>query len=356
MRILFEKNKDEKIDRQELKNRAINTNNRDIIIGINEPAMRKADKNDKKNTLSSLLCPRILSYFIPAVQIAQKQTKAPRLLVMSGIHAAWAYNAEDENEKKIQKINNILKIDFISWIIKKVKPNAFSVIENHTASDFLQMSDEALISFWSRIEAQNYQEMQEVRQNLAKFVRPKMFSKDFKDTEAREAFVRSWDEDMLRAIRYAVIHLFAFGDLNILPTNAIHNPTGYLSIGGRHEEIFNKVRKYGSEIAKQMDYKLFGLDLLPKNNLRLVIESENNAPVPYNGAWKTRRGKTEYDEVTYENERDFSYYDDRKNLQPDMEYIYAHFCDQKTLEKLWDEYKPRYFDLKNRYQKAYWID
>src|SRR3989344_5942484 len=82
----------------------------DLIIGFNEPTFKKSVETLDFGDLDSPLNARLITYFLPVVQIAEMQKERPRLIIVTGINAALRYNANTEEEKKIMYRNNILKM------------------------------------------------------------------------------------------------------------------------------------------------------------------------------------------------------------------------------------------------------
>ena len=152
---------------------------------------------------------------------------------------------------------------------------------------------------------------------------------------------------------YALAHLFGMGDINF--DWEPHNPKGYCSIGEHHEAIFNEVRDIGFKLLRDSKDLGFEREVYFFDNMKIVIEDEQKAPPPYNGAHRSVHGKTLLDEVTYENERSLDDYSDRPRLKPSMDYIYA-LIPQNEYQMFWKEYRSRYFDLKVRYQEAYCVN
>lgn len=73
------------VHRNNLKSTLIDLQGRDLVIGFSEPAL----KTDTE-ILGAPVNARLLSYFLPAVEIAKMQTskRRPRLIIISGIKAA----------------------------------------------------------------------------------------------------------------------------------------------------------------------------------------------------------------------------------------------------------------------------
>ena len=95
--------------------------------------------------------------------------------------------------------------------------------------------------------------------------------------------------DVRPLLMYAVWHMFALGDINL--DWDTYNPRGFCSIGERHEAIFNEIRTMGFELLKRRP------DLLPAGeisffeNMKIIIETPEKLPPPYNGAHREVKGK-----------------------------------------------------------------
>ena len=124
---------------------------------------------------------------------------------------------------------------------------------------------------------------------------------------------------LLSAFRYAVLHLFALGDVN-LDYDFIHNEKGYCSIGEHQELIFNVVREIGYEILKDIGEIVFEREVHCFKNPKIIIQDKGRVPPPYNGSFRSNGNKNWLDEVTYENGNDISYYDTRPRLKPHMDF------------------------------------
>lgn len=354
-KLSFDKNNQAIIKKDELSNYKIDIKGRDIIIGFNEPSLKFSKKSLEANKLDSKLNARLISYFLPAVEIAKMQKKRPRLYIVSGLNMALKWNASNEKEKKIMMIDNNLKFDFLKTFFENFFPDAFSVIEFIVVQDPLKIPEEKLFSLWKRIEKNHPNETQEIKLTLARFKRPKLFNTETLSEEAN-LFLNSQNMDLINALKYAVSHLFALGDVNF-EGNYIHNPTGYLSIGGEQEKIFNKVRNYAHEILRDFGELIFEREIILKNNLKLILESKEKVPPAYNGAYRYRGDrKLELDEVTYENKRTLDFYDSHKKLKFEMQYIYKNFISKDIYENFWKSYEKKYFDLKSRYREAYRLE
>ena len=80
------------VSRSELKNRHIDIGERTLIIGFNEPRFKKSKKNLEIGDIDSKLNARMITYFLPAVEIARMQNKRPRYFVMSALNSALKYS------------------------------------------------------------------------------------------------------------------------------------------------------------------------------------------------------------------------------------------------------------------------
>ncbi len=68
---MFNKQNEIVINRNELKNKHIDIDGRTILIGFNEPWFKKSNKKLRYWDVDSKLNARFISYFLPAVEIAQ---------------------------------------------------------------------------------------------------------------------------------------------------------------------------------------------------------------------------------------------------------------------------------------------
>ena len=208
-----------------------------------------------------------------------------------------------------------------------------------------------MISLWKVLERRYPKEIKDLKLTLAKYKRPQLFNTETLSHEA-DKFLASSDADLIGAFKYAVSHLFVLADINF-EGNYIHNPTGYLTIGGPTEETFNAIRGMALQVLEDIAEVVFERDVIYKDNMRLIIDSKTHAPVPYNGSFESYgNDKLRLGEVTYENSEPLSFYDGRDKLKPDMEYVYS-LVGRDEYEEFWNDYKTRYFELKNRYREAY---
>ncbi len=314
---------------------------RDLIVGFNEPKFKKSKDTLEMADLDSPLNARLITYFLPAVQIAQMQKKKPRLIIVTGINAALRYNAENEYQKKVMYRNNMLKMKFVEETLNKFFPNTFSLIETRLAYDFMKISEDKLDKLYSLFIKKFPERMSPLTESLRKF--------------SSSGNTHLPNEEKLReAFRYAVLHLFILADVN-LDYDFIHNKKGYCSIGEHQELIFNIVREVGYEILKDVGEIVFEREVHCFKNPKIVIQGEGQVPPPYNGSFRSNSNKTFIDEVTYENKKTLSYYDDRPRLKPHMDYLYK-IISREIFEKYWINYKPRYLELKKKYDEAYNIN
>jgi excisionase family DNA binding protein len=313
---------------------------RDLIVGFNEPAFKKSKDDLTLGDLDSPLNARLITYFLPAIQIALMQKKKPRLIVVTGINAALKYNAQNEEQRKIMYRNNMLKLKFIEETLNKFFPNAFSIIETRLAYDFMKISEDKLDKLWQVFIKRFPERIAPLSESL------KLFSSSGNTNYSNENKLRE-------SFRYAVLHLFALGDVN-LDYDFVHNEKGYCSIGEHQELIFNIVREVGYEILKDVGEVVFEREVHCFKNPKIVIEDKGHVPPPYNGSFRSNGNRTSIDEVTYKNSRELSYYDTRPRLKPHMDYLYK-IIPRETFEKYWKEYKPRYLELEKRYNEAYGI-
>lgn len=345
----FDSNNQMVVQRAELAHTKIDIHGRDIIIGFNEPSFKMSHKNSAD--IDSKLNARLITYFLPSVQIARMQSKRPRLILVSGLNVALKWNANSEEEKKIMTINNNLKFDFLRCFFEKFFPETFSIIECVVAQDPIRISEEKLLHLWQIIEKKYPEEIYEIKFQLARFKKPKLFNQTNLNNEAKEYF-SSNDSDLLNSFKYAISHLLALADISF-EGNFIHNPVGYLSIGGYQEKTFNVIRIFAYEILKDMGENFFGKKVILKNNLKLIIENEEKTPPPYNGYYRKNGDRLFLDEVTYENNESLDFYDSHRKLKFDMEYMYLNFVQKIEYTEFWNQYKERYFELKDRYCEAF---
>lgn len=345
------KRKDIYIARKDLGKAKLNAEGRDFLIGFNEPAFRFSRHNLEEGDLDSKLNARLPSYFLPAVAVARKQSARPRLYLVSALNIALKWNARTERQKKIMMIDNNLKMDFLRSFFEEFFSDDFSIIEYVVAQDPIKVSDAKLISLWKVLERRYPEEIAEIKLTLARYKRPQLFNTEILSDQANK-FLSSRDEDLIGAFKYAVSHLFVLADINF-EGNYIHNPTGYLTIGGPTEKSFNMIRELALKVLEDIAEVVFEREVIYKDNLRLVVDSKNHSPVPYNGNFDSYgNDKLKLAEVTFENGEPLNFYDDRDKLRPDMDYIYE-FVSKEQYEKFWNKYKNRYFELKKRYREAY---
>lgn len=349
----FDKNNQAIVKHEYLLKHSINIEGRDIIIGFNEPAFKIASKKNEHG-FDSKLNARLISYFLPAVEIAKQQKYQPRLILVSGLNVALKWNASSEREKKIMAINNKLKFDFLNTFFNKFYPETFSNIECIVAKDPTKISEDKLLELWYAIEQKHPKEIYEIKFQLARFRKPKLFNQDNISEEGKK-YLSSNDPELLNSFKYAISHLLAMGDINF-EGNFIHNQIGYLSIGGYQEKTFNTIRSYAYELLKSSGEKFFGRKVIIKNNLKLIIENQEHVPPPYNGFYKKNGDKLLLEEVTYENNREIDFYDNHKKLKYEMQYIYQNLISEIEYAKFWNEYRKKYFKLKTKYKEIYRLE
>jgi len=349
----FDHNNQLILKREDLANAQINIEGRDIIIGFNEPAF-KTSSNDNVAYLDSKLNARLISYFLPAIEISKKQKRRPRLILVSGLNMALKWNASSENQKKIMTINNNLKFDFLTNFFNKFFPESFSIIECVVAQDPIKINENKLLKLWKTIEKKYPTEIYEIKFQLARFKKPKLFNRDIISEEGKK-YLESDNPDLLNSFKYAISHLLALADVNF-EGNFIHNPVGYLSIGGYQEKIFNTIRSCAYKLLKNQGEVFFKQKVILKKNLKLIIQNKESVPPPYNGYYRKNGDRLFLDEVTYENKRNLDFYDHHKKLKFEMEYIYQNLIHKIDYFKFWNEYQARYFDLKMRYREAYGLE
>ena len=345
------KQRDVTVSRHKLATHRLDIGGRDLFIAFNEPAFRYSQRHLLEADLDSKLNARLPSYFLPAVALARVQTRRPRLFIVSGLNMALKYNAQSDRQKTVMMIDNHLKLDFLRSFFETFFLDDFSVVEYVVAQDPIKITDEKLLALWKVLERRYPEHVQELKLTLARYKRPHLFNSASLSDEAL-AFLNSKDQDLLGAFKYAVSHLFAMADINF-EGNYIHNPVGYVTIGGPTEKVFNQIRDLALSVLQDIAELVFERDVIYKDNIRLVIENSSGTPVPYNGNYRTYgERKLELAEVTYENEKGLDFYDQYEKLASDMEYIYQ-FVPRERYWQFWQAYRARYFDLKRRYREAY---
>ncbi|MCF7833775.1 MAG: helix-turn-helix domain-containing protein [Candidatus Pacebacteria bacterium] len=313
-------------------------NGEDIIVGFNEPKFKKSKKG-VEDDLDSPLNARLITYFLPAVQIAREQKKKPRLIIVTGINAALRYNAKNDFQRKVLYRNNMLKLSFIKETIENFFPDAFSLVETRLAYDFMKISEKTLDQLWELFKNKYPERVEPLAKVLARF-----------STSGSSVDINS-QESTKEAFRYAVLHLFVLADVN-LDNDFIHSPNGYCSIGEHQELVFNIIREIGYEMLKDIGSLVFNRDVFCFQNTKIIIDDEGKAPPSYNGSFKEEGGRKTLDEVTFENNLPLNYYDTRGRLKPHMDYLYK-IIPREVYEKYWNNYKNKYFDLKAKYNMAY---
>lgn len=338
-KVILEKGKTLRLSHDDLFTTQIEIREQDILVGFNEPAFRKSDETEETFDLDSPLNARLITYFLPAVQIAQMQQKRPRLIIVTGINAALRYNARNDDERKVMYRNTMLKLRFITETLEKLFPQTFSIIEVRHAYDFLKIPESKLDDLWTLFTKRYPEKMKPLEAELSRFV------------GRGESVVDG--EKLQIAFRYSILHIFVLGDIN-LDYDFIHPAQGYCSIGEHQESVFNTIRELGYIILKDFGRIIFDREVYSYNNSKVIIDSIGHIPPPYNGVFRTTKTKTMLDEVTYENKLLLSHYDSRPRLKPHMDYLYK-IIPHEVYEKYWHDYKPRYTELKYRFNEAYGI-
>lgn len=345
------KKKNVVIPRHKLSKKKVDTGHRDLLVGFNEPAFRFSRKGLTEADLDAKLNARFPSYFLPLVTVARQQPSRPRLFLVSALNMALKWNAHSERQKSIMMIDNYLKLDFLRSFFETFFPDDFSMIEYIVAQDPIKVSEDKLLALWKVLERRYPEKVEELKLKLAQYKRPQLFNGSKLSDEAM-AFLATQNEELIGAFKYAVSHLFVMADINF-EGNYVHNPIGYLTVGGPAEETFNAVRELALQVLQDIAELVFERDVIFKDNIRLIVKHETSAPVPYNGYFRTYgNNKLELAEATYENEESLDFYDKNPQLKPDMDYIYS-FVGRTEYEKFWEGYKDRYFELKRRYREAY---
>lgn len=324
------------LEREALKRTPIDIGGRDIIIGFNEPALKFSKPSLEEGDLDAKLNARLPAYFLPAVEVARMQAKRPRFWIVSGLNMAFKWNAKTERQKKIMAIDNRLKFDFLRTFFERFFPADFSVIEYTVAQDVLRVPEEKLLFLWALIEERHKEDIARLKLILARFKKPHDFEHD----------------DLVDAFKYAISHIFVFGDVNF-EGNYILNPNGFLSIGGHQERIFNQIREYTIEMIRERGESILGQKIIFQDNLKLVLENAISTPPPYGGSFSGSGERRDYDEVIFENGRSLEFYDSHEKLQYEMRYMYEQLVPRQKYHDFWESYRERYFDLKARYREAY---
>ncbi len=336
------------VNREDIKKLNMNIDNRTIIIGFNEPRLKKMKGQEMVTPLNA----RFITYFLPAVDLARNQERRPRFFIVSGINSALKWNARNDEERKIMLANNAIKFDFLRTFFEKYFRDVFSLVEYIIPQDILKIPEERFLTLWKLIEEEYGEELMEVKFQLTKYLYPKKFNvaslHQLSDAQKRELH----QVDASLAFKYAITHLFIFGDINF-EGNYFHDRDGYVSIGAEPEMFFNIVRNLVYRVLKENDANILGRDYILFDNMKIVYKNKHRAPVPYNGLFDEKKG---FLEVTYENERKLDYYDTQEKLKDQMDYMYKNLLSREEYQKFWDEYRERYFDLKERYKEAYHIE
>lgn len=315
-----------------------------IIIGFNESKFKKA----KNNLVDSKLNARFITYFLPAVEIARKQKQRPRFFIVSGLNMALKWNAESEEQKKIMIADNYIKLDFLKIFFDKFFPDVFSLIEYIIPQDILKVPETKFLALWKLIERKYPNEIKEIKFQLTKFLHPKQFNCKFYNDLNDQQKKKLEEVDATVAFKYAIGHLFALGDVNF-EGNYIHNPNGYISIGGEAEIFFNSVRDFAYDVLKDYGEILFDREVAVFDNCRIILKNDYQVPPPYNGMFD----EGDFLEATYENKRDLVFYDSQEKTKDQMDYMYKNLISKEKYQEFWNCYKKRYFDLKPRYKEAY---
>jgi len=350
--LIFDANNELVIKRGALLESVLDIGGRDIFVAFNEPKFKFSDANLEEPDLDAKLSGRFITYFLPAIYIAKQQKVRPRLFLISGLNMALKWNSYSERERKIMMVNNNLKLDFAEKFFERFFPDAFSIVETVVAQDPLKISEEKLLEAWDILEKEYPGEMREVKVALARFVEPKLFSDSDNLLEKAEAYFRNPNQELKNAFKYAISHLFVFADINF-EGNYIHNPIGYLSIGGRQERYFNMVRWLGYKRFAKSAKEFFGREVILRDNLKLVVEDEQKLPPSYNPTFIRRVGAVQTEDVTFEDGRSLDFYDTYEKLRPEMQFMYDHFVPKDEYVTFWNSYRERYLDRKERYAEAY---
>lgn len=328
--------------------RGVDIGGRDIIIAFNEPAARRGRGEDGK--IFSALNARIPSYFLPAVDVASTQPSRPQLYIVSAINMAMRWNARSEKERLVLLINNKLKFAYLKAFFDRFYPDHFSVIEYVVSQDPLRIKDDQFVAIWRELKARFPKRIRKVEESLVRFRKPTLFNGKV-SREGLDRYIKEHQAEFEAAAKYAVSHLFVLADMNF-DGNYYLNPNGFATIGGHQEAVFNEVRNLAFDLLSEEPGLLQGNEVLVRDNVQVVLEEKENVPPAYNGATKGPGSRRLLDEVTYENERQLSYYNGRPKLKPEMDYLYEH-VDRDAYEQFWNDFRPRYEMLKARYEEAY---
>lgn len=341
------------IERNKLVDTPIDIEGRDILIGFNEPAFRYSSKKATEPDLDAKLNARLITYFLPAVEVARQQKQRPRFWVVSGLNMALRWNARNEEERKIMIANNKLKLDFLKTFFEVHFINDFSVIEYVTVQDPIRVPEETLLKIWRLVEMEYPAEVKEISYYLARFKKPHEYNVPYSNNSQKSQDTST--PQLQNAFKYAVSHLFVFGDVNF-DGNYVLNPKGFASIGGHQERIFNKIRLLALEVIKRYGWLFVDDKIILLDNIRIILEEMVQSPVPYSGCYKQNGNEKLYlEEVTYENNQPLNFYDSHPKLKYPMEYMYSHLLSKKEYEAFWDSYRQRYLDIKERLREAYAI-
>ncbi len=348
MKLVFDHSKEIILARKDLKGAQIDAEEKAIIIGFNEPRFKKSKKDLAVGDLDSKLNARFITYFLPAVELSRAQKKRSRFFIVSGLNMALKWNAETAQQKAIMIASDAIKFDFLRTFFETFFRNDFSIIEYIVPQDILKVPETKFLALWHLIEKKYPDELKEIRFQLTKFLYPKQFNARSYDQLTREQRENLSKVDASIAFKYAIGHLFVLGDINF-EGNYVHNPNGYISIGGEYEIFFNKVRDVAYDTLKDFGEMLFDRDVIVKYNYRIILQNKFKVPPPYNGMFNEK----EVLEATYENGKPLDYYDTQAKVQDQMQYMYDNLLSKAEYQKFWDSYKPRCLDLKARYKEAY---
>ncbi len=264
---------------------------------------------------------------------------------------ALKWTAKTDEQRKIMIASNNIKLDFLKTFFNTFFYDAFSLIEYVVSQDVLKISEDKVLNLWNMMEKKYPNELLEIRFQLTKFLYPKQLNKRTYNELTKEQKKLFEELDASNALKYAIWHLFALGDLNF-EWNYVHNPKGYVSIGGDREIFFNKIRKLAYQTFKDSWDYIFDRKIIAYDNYKIVLKEKYSVPPPYNWVF----WKKDYKEVTYENWKWLDYYDNQEKLKWQMNYMYENLITRWQYEKFWNNYRSRYFELKSRYKEAYNID
>ena len=109
-------------------------------------------------------------------------------------------------------------------------------------------------------------------------------------------------------------------------------------------------RAAGNMVLKHRAGEIFDQSIIVRDNAQIIIEKEEKTPPPYSSSTRGSSKNRRLDEVTYNNNLELNYYDNRPKLKPDMDYIYSHIP-RKEYEKFWESYRKQYQNMETKYKE-----